>query len=346
MNALSHHFAELRKVRRRSEDLPLFALEHGLNQTEIQDLSEAIRRHIQNFGANTPAFFSLDSLRGPKSAIGIPATSIGRRSRPPLPAGCCAEIDHGCELAFERFTTEFGGRGTDGRLGRALLDHMLAHHTRHPPERPPTATRADLIRTPSLVLQGPLGIAHVARRGDCGAQLERLGLDFKSSRKRPRSSVKLLQHSLSNRMRVQIPYIHRATLQRIGQDLERERLGSRMAQGCASLRTGASSHPWSRGRIPPRCGHSAKAGGSSRAGNGARYRTTDATSADRRCSSFMGSISRDSGSIASAVQVSRDRQHIVELTMRRRWGSGTPIGEGPMPPWSAADRCVALAALG
>src|SRR5215813_469075 len=46
---LSGQFAEVRRSRQaRATELPLFALEHGLNQTEIQDLSTAIRAHVQH----------------------------------------------------------------------------------------------------------------------------------------------------------------------------------------------------------------------------------------------------------------------------------------------------------
>ena len=44
---LSLHFATLRDSRRaRGTTEPLFGLEHGLSQTEVQDLERAVRAHI------------------------------------------------------------------------------------------------------------------------------------------------------------------------------------------------------------------------------------------------------------------------------------------------------------
>jgi hypothetical protein len=45
---LSNHFAEVRRTRQtRAPELPVFALEHGLSEEDIEDLSAGIREHIQ-----------------------------------------------------------------------------------------------------------------------------------------------------------------------------------------------------------------------------------------------------------------------------------------------------------
>lgn len=46
-NRLSTHFADVRRSRHGATELPVFALEHGLTQAEVQELSAAAQSHVQ-----------------------------------------------------------------------------------------------------------------------------------------------------------------------------------------------------------------------------------------------------------------------------------------------------------
>jgi hypothetical protein len=50
---LSRHYADLHQLRQSKGGLPLFVLEHGLSQTEVQDLSGGIRAQIQGYWPNS-----------------------------------------------------------------------------------------------------------------------------------------------------------------------------------------------------------------------------------------------------------------------------------------------------
>jgi hypothetical protein len=220
---LSHHFAELRKVRRRSEDLPLFALEHGLNQIEIQDLSQAVRRHIQNLGP----------IRQHSLAWIVYAAEIGYRysgdeywqTFETATPGWVLRGDRSWVRArFQAFHTEFGGAEPTGAwaehfsiicwpithaiLPRDLQQQLarILYELRH-------SFSKDLLESPMS-----LGEAIAARSWNATARFQKF------------SQETALVGQIAAALLVQPDagadtLIHRATLQRIGQDVERERLG-------------------------------------------------------------------------------------------------------------------------
>ncbi|MGH3277460.1 MAG: hypothetical protein ACRDNZ_24435 [Streptosporangiaceae bacterium] len=220
---LSRHFAELRQVRRRAEDLPLFALEHGLNQAEILDLSEGIRRHILNGGP----------LRAHSLAWIVYAAEIGYRysgdeywqtfdaSTP----GWALRGDHYWVRArFREFHKEFGGAEPTGAwaehftiicwpithaiLPRDLQQQLarILYELRH-------SFSKELLEAPTS-----LGEAVAARSWNATARFQKLAQE--TALVGQIAAALLLQGNVGTDT-----LIHRATLQRIGQDVERERLG-------------------------------------------------------------------------------------------------------------------------
>jgi hypothetical protein len=220
---LSQHFAELRKVRRRSEDLPLFALEHGLNQTEIQDLSEAVRRQIQNLGP----------IRAHSLAWIVYAAEIGYRysgdeywqTFETATPGWVLRGDRSWVRArFRAFHSEFGGAEPTGAwaehfsiicwpithaiLPRDLQQQLarILYELRH-------SFSKDLLESPMS-----LGEAIATRSWNATARFQKF------------SQETALVGQIAAALLVQPDagadtLIYRATLQRIGQDVERERLG-------------------------------------------------------------------------------------------------------------------------
>lgn len=220
---LSRHFAELRQVRRRAEDLPLFALEHGLNAAELQDLSEGIRRHILN--------------GGPLRAHALPwivyASEIGYRYsgdeywqtfEAATPGWLFRGERSWVRARFRSFHAEFGGAEPTG----AWAEHFSIicwpiTHAILPKDLQQQLARIlyDLRHSFSKeLLESPtsLGEAVAARSWNATARFQKLAQE--TALIGQIAAALLLQGNVGSDT-----LIHRATLQRIVQDLERERLG-------------------------------------------------------------------------------------------------------------------------
>ena len=220
---LSRHFAELHQVRRRAEGLPIFALEHGLNQLELQDLTEAVRGHIQNTGP----------LRAHSLAWIVYAAEIGYRYAgdeywQTFEATTPGWVWHGdrywVRARFRAFHTDFGGAVPTGAwaehfsiicwpithavLPRDLQQQLarILYELRHSFSR-------EILESPKA-----LGEAIAARSWNATARFQNLAQE--TALVGQIAAALLLQRDLGTDT-----LIHRATLQRIAQDLERERLG-------------------------------------------------------------------------------------------------------------------------
>lgn len=245
---LSRHFAELRQVRRRDEDLPLFALEHGLNASEIQDLSEGIRRHIVIGGP----------LRAHALVWIVYAAEIGYRYsgdeywqtfESATPGWVLRGDRSWVRTRFRAFHTEFGGAEPTGAwaehfsiicwpithaiLPRDLQQQLarILYELRH-------TFSEELLESPTS-----LGEAVAARSWNTTARFQKLAQE--TALVGQIAAALLLEGNVGTDT-----LIHRATLQRIGQDVERERLGRqwlkdarRFAQERARIRGLAVGRP-------------------------------------------------------------------------------------------------------
>jgi hypothetical protein len=220
---LSRHFAELHHVRRRAEDLPLFALEHGLNHAEIQDLSEAIRGHIQNAGP----------LRAHAIAWIVYAAEIGYRysgdeywqTFEAATPGWVLRGDRSWVRArFRAFHTEFGGAVPSGAwaehfsiicwpITHAILPKDLQQQLARILYELRHSFSKELLESPTS-----LGEAVAARSWNATARFQKLAQE--TALVGQIAAALLLQRDVGTDALIQ-----RATVQRISQDLERERLG-------------------------------------------------------------------------------------------------------------------------
>jgi hypothetical protein len=219
---LARHFADLRQARRRETDLPLFALEHGLNQTELQQLSEAIRWQIQSaaparahalawiayaaeigyrysgdeywqtFEAETPGW----TIRGDRSWIRARFRAFHADFGGAVPTGAWAE--HFSIICWP-ITHAILPRDLQQQLARILYE--LRH-----------SFSKELLESPTL-----LGEAIAARSWNTTARFQKLAQE--TALVGQIAAALLLQGNIGTDT-----MIHRATLQRIGQDLDRERL--------------------------------------------------------------------------------------------------------------------------
>lgn len=220
---LSRHFSELRQARRRAEDLPLFALEHGLNPADLQDLSEGIRRHILNGGP----------LQAHALAWIVYASEIGYRYsgdeywqtfEADTPGWAFRGDRSWVRARFRSFHTEFGGAEPTG----AWAEHFSIicwpiTHAILPKDLQQQLARIlyDLRHSFSKeLLESPtsLGEAVAARSWNATARFQKLAQE--TALIGQIAAALLLQGDVGSDT-----LIHRATLQRIVQDLERKRLG-------------------------------------------------------------------------------------------------------------------------
>jgi hypothetical protein len=220
---LSHHFGELRKVRRRSEDLPLFALEHGLNQSEIRELSEAIRRHVQKadpMGAHSLAWIVYAAEIGYRYS----GDEYWQTFEAETPGWASRGDRSWVRARFKAFHADFGGAEPTGAwaehfsimcwpithaiLPRDLQQQLarILYELRH-------SFSMELLESPSS-----LGEAIAARSWNATARFQKLAQE--TALVGQIAAALLVQRDVGADT-----LIHRLTLQRIGQDVERERLG-------------------------------------------------------------------------------------------------------------------------
>ena len=139
---LARHFAGLRNRRcTRRIATPMFGLEHGLTPPEVQALEAAVRSDIAR-RRPSPDHWLAWIVYSSELGYRYSGDEYWQTFEHETPGW----TDNGKPLPGSRFLPALPagvwGRSPIRTLGRVFLDHMLAHHTRDPPQGFAITTRA------------------------------------------------------------------------------------------------------------------------------------------------------------------------------------------------------------
>ena len=148
---LEAHFSELARIRK---DTPVFALEHDLTPTEIQELSEGVRAHIcRSYPLHDHMLVWI--VYATEIGYGYAGDEYWQTFEEQTP-GCDSSLAGLASGRFRRLPKEVCGGQANRAVGKAVLDHRLAHHTRDPPTRSATTPRPSSLRFSIQVLSRTL----------------------------------------------------------------------------------------------------------------------------------------------------------------------------------------------